>query len=392
MTNLQQRSYHVIIPAAGSGQRLGATLPKQYIKIAGKAVLRHTLDNVMLWPGLKSLRVIINPEHSDLYHEAVFGLSLAEPVEGGNERKDSINNAINNLSNVSDEDIVLVHDAARPFVQWKNVEALLEAVEVNDAATLGVPVSDTLRLQDDHTDLNRDSVYAVQTPQAMRYRDFKAAHNQADLAKVYTDDMSLARDIGLETVMVPGHTTNFKITTQDDLKMAKVLLLQNIQTRTGTGFDVHAFETESSSRKLMLCGIEVEHEVALSGHSDADVGLHAITDALLGALGAGDIGQHFPPSDDTFKDMDSALFLGKAKDILDGRDGSVENIDVTLICERPKIGPYASRMKARVAEILKIDEAQVNIKATTTERLGFAGRGEGIAAQAIATIKVPVHD
>ena len=387
MTNLQQRSYHVIVPAAGSGQRLGGEVPKQYIKIAGKTVLRHTLDNILRWPGLGSLRVIINAEHAKLYQEAVKGLDLPTPIEGGPERKESVNNALNSISGIDGNDIILVHDAARPFVRWQDVEGLFEGVETNGAATLTVNVSDTIRQRADNKDIDRDALYAVQTPQAMRYADFKKAHEAARPDQTYTDDMSLARGIGIEPVLVSGHAANFKITTKDDLKMAEALLMQNAQTRTGMGFDVHAFD-EASSGPVVLCGVEVAHDRGLKGHSDADVGLHAITDALLGALGEGDIGQHFPPSDDTYKGMDSAVFLEKARDMLNERGGAIGNIDVTLICEQPKIGPHAGAMKGRIAEILAVDAKRVNVKATTTEQLGFAGRGEGIAAQAVMTIKV----
>lgn len=383
-------TFHVLIAAAGSGLRLGGDLPKQYIKIAGKTILRHTLDNVITWPGLGSLRVIIDPKHADLYHDAVEGLNLAPPIKGGRERKDSINNALNELSDIKDNDIVLVHDAARPFVEWNNVKALVDSLGTSKAATLATPLNDTIRRQVDNEDVERSSLYAVQTPQAMRYGDFKAAHAAAQDGKTYTDDIALARELGIEPALIPGRRTNFKITTPEDLEMAKKMIHSVYETRTGTGFDVHAFDDENNPKALIICGVEVPHNRALKGHSDADVGLHAITDAILGAIGQGDIGRHFPPSDDAYKDMDSAIFLQKAMDMVATHNGALLNLDLTLICESPKIGPHSDRMRVRVAEVTGLEPQRINIKATTTEGLGFTGRGEGIAAQAVANVKIRV--
>ncbi|MCF8495378.1 MAG: bifunctional 2-C-methyl-D-erythritol 4-phosphate cytidylyltransferase/2-C-methyl-D-erythritol 2,4-cyclodiphosphate synthase [Alphaproteobacteria bacterium] len=383
-----ERPYHVIIPAAGQGTRLKNALPKAYARIGGKAILRHTLENVLSWPGLISVRVAIDPTHDALYRDAVSGLTLPPPLDGGKDRKNSVYNALKSIINVKSEDIILIHDAARPLVEWDSVQELLDALDTHRTATPAVPVADTLR-QETGDFVNREGLWAIQTPQAFRYGDLIHAHEHAPPG-AYTDDTALVSAMGIPVKLVPGARSNIKITTPEDLRMAERLLGITYETRTGTGFDVHAFEAAPTGRPLMLCGITVPHSRALAGHSDADVALHALTDALLGALGAGDIGQHFPPSNPAFKDMDSALFLQKALDMLRDKGGTIQNLDLTLICEDPKIGPHRAAMKTRIAEICRVDEDRVNVKATTTEGLGFTGRREGIAAQAVATVRLAV--
>lgn len=385
--------YHVIVAAAGSGARFGSDTPKQYVRFLGKPLLRQTLDNVLSWPRIKSLRVIIDPEHAKLYQQAVKGLDLPEPIYGGKERKISISNALKNISNVKDKDIILIHDAARPFTKRTDIEKLLSKLETKRAATLANPVSDTLRRSNNKNAgelVDRSAIWALQTPQAFRFEDLKKAHEIADENNQATDDTSLITALGIEVALVEAARSNIKITTQDDWDMAEALFKNSTRTATGTGFDVHAFESEPSGKPLILCGVNVPHDKALTGHSDADVGLHAITDALLGSIGKGDIGTHFPPSNDQYKDMDSAIFLKKTLEMVKDIGGLIQNIDLTLICESPKIGPYREAMVARVAEITNLPTSHINIKATTTEKLGFTGRGEGIAAQAIATVQLVV--
>lgn len=389
----KQQNFHLIIAAAGRGTRFSDTLPKQYFKINDKTILRHTIDNALFWPGLKSLHVIINPDDAKHYHEAVMNLDLPNPIHGGKERSDSINNALNNISNIANDEIILIHDAARPFVSFTDIQKLLQSLQNNRAASLAHPVFDTLRHAKDSIAgdiIDRNGLWALQTPQAFRYADIKAAHMKSQYNQEYTDDTSLVSAIGIDVALVEGKRSNIKITTQDDIKMAKALLTKQTQTQVGLGFDVHAFDKEKTDKPLILCGIKVDHTHSLDGHSDADVGLHAITDALFGALAEGDIGQHFPPSDNQYKDMDSAVFLQKASSILKEKNGDIQNIDLTLICELPKIAPYSKSMKKRIAQILDIEQTNINIKATTTEKLGFTGRGEGIAAQAVVTIKIQV--
>ena len=386
--------FHLIIAAAGTGTRFGSDTPKQYQKHNGKTLLRHTIDNLLSWPKLQSLRVIIDPEHAELYQKSITGLDLPPYIAGGKERKDSINNALKDISNLKNEEIILIHDAARPFTKYRDIEKLLLALETYDAATLACPVSDTLRKADNNGAgpiVERSGLWALQTPQAFRFGDLRKAHEQAAPDAQHTDDTSLITEIGLSVALLEGSRSNIKITTAEDWTMAQALFDQGTYTATGQGFDVHAFEQTPSGKPLMLCGIDIPYAKALTGHSDADVGLHALTDALLGAIGEGDIGQHFPPSDPTFKDMDSAIFLEKAVEMIKNRGGEILNCDVTLICEEPKIGPHRDKMRARIAEITGLLPVRINVKATTTEKLGFTGRKEGIAAQAIANVKLPIE-
>ena len=381
-----EQKFHLIIAAAGKGERFGGALPKQYVKINGKSILRHTLDNALRWPGIASVRVIIDPEHADLYHDTVHNLDLAPPVNGGLTRKQSIYNALKSISKVNSEEIVLVHDAARPCTRPADISALLQALGQSRAATLAAPITDTLRRDDKIVDRNR--LWAVQTPQAFYLGDLTQAHENANDDHDYTDDTSLVSALGIEVKLVEACRSNIKITTADDLRMVEALLARNTETRTAMGFDVHAFDQSASGKPLILCGVEIPHDHPLAGHSDADVGLHALTDALLGTIGEGDIGTHFPPSNPAFKDMESSVFLNHAVKLLERHGGSIVNLDLTLICEAPKIGPHAATMKQRIASIIKCDPTRISIKATTTEKLGFTGRGEGIAAQAVATVKI----
>ncbi|MGQ0527486.1 MAG: bifunctional 2-C-methyl-D-erythritol 4-phosphate cytidylyltransferase/2-C-methyl-D-erythritol 2,4-cyclodiphosphate synthase [Alphaproteobacteria bacterium] len=376
--------FHVLIAAAGSGERLPSDLPKQYMVLIGKPLLRHTIEAFLALEELESLRVIIHPDHIDLYKDAVHGLNLAPPLMGAGDRKLSVYSSLSQISNIADESIILIHDAVRPLVERTDIYKLLEAMQTHEAASLAVPVSDTLRKG--HEVVDRTGLWAVQTPQAFRFGVLKRAHAAADKNTAYTDDTGLVSALGIPVKLVEGSRRNIKVTYADDLEMAERLMSTTMETRTGMGFDVHAFERDDENRKLMLCGVEVAHDRGLAGHSDADVGLHAITDALLGAVGAGDIGQHFPPSDSAYKNMDSVVFLQKALEIVRSKGGKIRNIDVTLICEAPRIAPYREKMQERIAEILILDSERVNVKATTTEKLGFTGRGEGISAQAVATV------
>jgi 2-C-methyl-D-erythritol 4-phosphate cytidylyltransferase/2-C-methyl-D-erythritol 2,4-cyclodiphosphate synthase len=383
-------NFHVVIAAAGQGLRFGSKIPKQYSVLAGKSMLRHAVERFIGLPGLQSITIIIQPEHTEYYHQAIKGISLAPPVMGGAERSISIRNALNALSSLRPDDIVLIHDAARPLIQRHDILNLINALHDHDAATLASPVADTLRRGDDnntaHESINRDKLWAIQTPQAFRAKILKKAHESIE--GIFTDDTSIVSALGTDVKIVNGSRSNIKITRPDDFEMAEKLLMHSTETRTGMGYDVHAF-SKNPNRALMLCGIKIDHPFGLEGHSDADVGLHALTDAILGSIGSGDIGQHFPPSKSEFKDMDSAIFLEKACAMLRAKGGSIINADITLICETPKIGPHRDAMQKRVADILAIDVTRVNIKATTTEGLGFTGRGEGIAAQAIVNIKIP---
>ncbi len=384
--------FSVIIVAAGSGSRLGGNMPKQYIKINGKTILRHTLDVFKNMEGLQDICVVINPEHKTMFEKAILpplgGADYVKFCKGGNTRKDSVYNGIKELSNLKDEDIILVHDAARPFVKQSEIYDLLSVMQDYKAASLATPVVDTLRYDGEKATVSRDNLYAIQTPQAFHYGVLKHAHEQAG-DKEYTDDTSLISEMGIDVKFVKGSKGNFKITTSKDLTLVKRLFIT--ETRTGQGFDVHRFDTVKA-QSVRLCGIDIPHDKALKGHSDADVALHALTDAILGAIGEGDIGLHFPPSNNDFKNMDSAEFVKHALKLLHDKGGEVINTDITIICEAPKISPYRDEMVDKIVEITGISKTRINIKATTTEKLGFTGRGEGIAAQAIVNISLPAQE
>jgi len=388
---------HVLIVAAGNSTRFcsSADRPKQYQTINGTSILRRTIDIFLNCDDVATIQCVIGSNHKKWFKDATYDLELPSPIIGGNTRKDSVFNGLKSLStnnHIQNNDIILIHDAARPLLSQNDLNNLITALKNNRAATLAAPVSATLRNNESGycgEIVNRTNLWQLQTPQGFRFEDILKAHEVAHNDIEYTDDTSLVQALNIDVAIIEGSAQNFKITTKDDFTMAQAILNNTTQTRTGLGFDVHAFDPTSSG-PIRICGIDIEHKHALKGHSDADVGLHAITDAILGAIGEGDIGQHFPPSDNAFKDMDSAIFLKKANALLFEKHGAINNIDITLICERPKIGSHAPKMRQRVASILDLNESQINIKATTTEQLGFTGREEGIAAQAIVSLELPV--
>lgn len=381
-------AFHVLIPAAGSGTRTGLSLPKQYHTLEGKMILRHTLEKFVSIQGLKSIRVIIDPEHAALYEQAVLGLTLPPPVPGDKTRKQSVRNGLASLIEADDNDIVLIHDAARPFVTRSLIEAVLQAALRDQAATLATPIADTLVTRN-YDPIARDHINAVQTPQAFRLGLLKQAHERHKDDERFTDDASLVAAMGLPVTMVPGTRGNFKITTSEDLHMAERILATARETRAGFGYDVHAF-APAPADSIRLGGIDIPHSRKLLGHSDADVILHALTDALLGTIGEGDIGQLFPPSDMTWKNADSEIFVKEALRRVHLKGGQIVHADITLIAEEPKIGPHRDKIKSRIATILNLDTSRIGLKATTSEGLGFTGRKEGIAAHAVVTITLPL--
>lgn len=382
MSNQNLPTFHVLIAAAGSGTRTGLDTPKQHTIIGEKTILDHSITIFKNHPSCASINVIIGPNDPN-------PTQIDTVIIGGKSRKESIYNGLKGLSNLNDKEIILIHDAARPYLHHDDINQLLQTMSHAKAATLCKPLVDTLS-HTDNTRVNRDQLYALQTPQAFRYGDIMAAHEATKGDNSATDDTLLLAQRGETIQFVTSTHMNDKITTAADITMAQKLLSPTYETRSGIGFDVHAFD--NTKDHIILCGIKIPHTQGLKGHSDADVGLHAITDAILGAIAQGDIGRHFPPSDDAFKNMDSAIFLKKARDLVTDINGSIINIDLTLICEHPKITPHAEAMIIRVADILQLDKSRISIKATTSERLGFTGRGEGIAAQALATVKVPTHE
>ena len=376
-----------LIVAAGHGVRAGEGLPKQYRQVAGVPVLRRTIEAFLSHPKIEAVQVVISPEHRDLYNQTVSGLSLPAPVVGGSTRQSSVRLGLEHLAG-NPPTFVLIHDAARPLIDSATISATIAALAHADAALPIVPAPDTLkRLSGNKVEatIARDSIGLAQTPQGFHFKKIMSAHLTARDTN-FTDDASIAEAAGMTVVAVPGQRTNFKLTTPEDFVIAEALLSSTLAPRTGQGFDVHRF---GPGDHVWLCGVRIPHTHGLIGHSDADVGLHALTDALLGAAALGDIGQHFPPSDEKWRGAASHLFLTHAAELIAKRAGRIEHVDVTLICEQPKVSPHREDMIQRISQILSLDAARVSVKATTTEGLGFTGRREGIAAQAIATVRLP---
>lgn len=383
-----------LIVAAGRGSRFGAGMPKQYHPLGRWSVLARAAAAFAAHPGIGEVRVVIHGDDRELYDRATAGLGLGEPVIGGKRRQDSVRLGLESLRG-GNPDNVLIHDAARPLVDGALIDRVLDALGEFDAAIPALAVTDTLKLGAGGIvsgAIPRDGVYRAQTPQGFRFEAILDAHRCAEREsrEEFTDDAAIAAFAGIEVALVAGSENNIKITNDGDLARARALLAAAAggETRSGSGFDVHAFDPRKPG-PLRLCGIDVAHDRGLAGHSDADAGLHAATDALLGCVAAGDIGEHFPPSDARWKNADSAIFLRHAADIVARAGGRIVNLDITIVCEAPRVSPHRDAMRARIAAILGIDTGRVSVKATTTEKLGALGRGEGIAAQAVATVRLP---
>jgi 2-C-methyl-D-erythritol 4-phosphate cytidylyltransferase / 2-C-methyl-D-erythritol 2,4-cyclodiphosphate synthase len=377
-----------LVVAAGRGARLNGALPKQYLALGGKPLLRHTLERLAAHHDITGVRVVFHPADRALLDAACAGLDLLAPVAGGAARQDSVRLGLESLA-AQAPDTVLIHDAARPFADDALVARVVGALAEYEGAIPALPLTDTVKRGRDGVvaeTLDRSALWRAQTPQGFRFAAILAAHRAAS-GNELPDDAAVAERAGLRVRLVAGDEGNFKVTTADDLRRAEGIAAARLgDIRTGQGFDVHGF---GPGDHVWLCGIEVPHEHALVGHSDADVGLHALTDAILGALGAGDIGTHFPPGDPRWRGAPSHRFLAHAAGLVARAGGMIANVDVTIVCERPRVGPHRAAMVARIAEILAIAPGRVSVKATTTEGLGFTGRGEGIAASAAATLRLP---
>jgi 2-C-methyl-D-erythritol 4-phosphate cytidylyltransferase/2-C-methyl-D-erythritol 2,4-cyclodiphosphate synthase len=373
-----------LIVAAGKGERAGGGLPKQYRLLAGRPVLRWAVESLARHPAVQSVRVVIGKGQQELARTALDRLAVGELIEGGAERAHSVRAGLAAI----DADAVLVHDAARPFCPAPVIDRLVASLEFYEGAAPVLPVGDTLARADGTLDaaVDRSGLVRVQTPQAFRLASLKAAYDRWS-GPSPTDETSVLRAAGMKVAAIEGDPALEKLTRPADFERAEQWLAGSLAPRTGMGFDVHAFAGEGP---IMLGGIEVPHERGLSGHSDADVVLHAITDALLGAAGLGDIGEHFPPSDARWKGAASSLFLSHAVELLQARGAIIDHVDCTVIAEAPKIGPHRDAMRRRIAEVIGLSLDQVSVKATTTEGLGFAGRREGIAAQAVASIRMGI--
>jgi 2-C-methyl-D-erythritol 4-phosphate cytidylyltransferase/2-C-methyl-D-erythritol 2,4-cyclodiphosphate synthase len=376
-----------VIVAAGSGVRAGEGAAKQWRRLGGRPVVRWSAE-ALLSAGAAPLVVVVPRGDEALASEALAGLDGWTAVAGGAARAQSVQAGLKALADAPDDTAVLIHDAARPFLNTRHVEALIEALDSADGAIPALPVSDTLKREDDGATVPRDRLWRAQTPQAFRLGPLRAAFAAwPEGADAPTDDAMVLERAGGRVALVAGDPLLMKLTYPEDFAMAELIaggLTDAVQV-VGQGFDAHRFGPGDS---VWLCGVRIPHTHGLVGHSDADAGLHALTDALLGAVGAGDIGEHFPPSDPKWKGADSATFLHHALGLARDAGGEVVNVDVTLICERPKLSPHRQAMRERLSALLGLPLARVSVKATTTEGMGFTGRAEGLAAQAIAVVKL----
>jgi 2-C-methyl-D-erythritol 4-phosphate cytidylyltransferase/2-C-methyl-D-erythritol 2,4-cyclodiphosphate synthase len=371
-----------VIVAAGRGLRAGGGLPKQWRTVAGRVIAAWTLDAFRSSPLVGPIALVLHPDDMGLA-PGYAGHPDVVVATGGATRDASVRAGLEALVPFA-PDLVLIHDVARPCVTHDLIARVVEALDGAEAAAPALAVTDALWRGEAGLvagTVDRAGLWRAQTPQGFRFPLILEAHRRHGGGAA--DDVEVARAAGLDVVIVPGEERNLKITAPEDFARAERLLRDDMDIRTGNGFDVHAFGPGDS---VMLCGIAVPHDRGLLGHSDADVGMHALTDAIYGALAEGDIGRHFPPSDSQWKGADSALFLGHAVRLAAERGYRVANGDVTLICERPKIGPHAAAMQARLAQIMGLEPGRISVKATTSERLGFTGREEGIAALATVTL------
>lgn len=380
---MMRRGTAALIVAAGQGVRSGGSVPKQFAMLAGKPMIAHSFAALEAHPDISRVIVAIGPDQEEALAAA---LGDVEHITGGATRRASVRAGLEALAGDM-PDRVLIHDAARPFLSGAVIDRLLAALDTQEGAIPALPVADTLARGADTLGeiVPRDGVYRVQTPQAFRFDSITAAH-RAWSGEEPTDDAQMLRASGGMVALVEGDMMLEKITYPADFAAVEARHAANMRVRSATGFDVHRLV---EGEELWLGGVLIPHDKGLSGHSDADVALHAITDALLGTIGDGDIGMHFPPSDPKWRGADSAQFLEHAASLVAAQGGIIDFVDLTLICEAPKVGPHREAMRTRIAALLQLSPGQVSVKATTTERLGFAGRGEGIAAQAIATIRIP---
>jgi len=374
----------LILVAAGKGERAGGNIPKQFRLLSGKPLLHHTISNLQKAYNFDVFCVVVSQDDENI-RSILADLRLdAKIITGGKTRTESVRNGLTALEDL-EIDHVYIHDAARPFVSQKLLSGLTKALLSSPAAAPALPIPDALKTLAGKA-LDREGLRRVQTPQAFVYSEILRAFNALPPSASRADDIAVAQENGLTIALTPGDERNFKLTYPEDFAKAEQMTQTDSYIATGSGFDVHQFEEGSP---LWLCGVPIDCGFTLKGHSDADAGLHALTDALLGALAYGDIGDHFPPSDPKWKGAASDKFLLFALEKMAERGGILQHVDVTLICEKPKVKPHREQMRERIAALCQLPLTRVSVKATTTEKLGFTGRGEGLAAQAAATIKLP---
>ncbi len=384
-----------VIVAGGTGTRAGGDKPKQYQLIGGKPAIWWTLRAFLTHPLINHVQVVLGHDHQSEFVDATLDLALPEPVVGGSSRQESCRIGVE-ACHSSEPDYILIHDAARPFISHNAIDSVLAGLRIADAVIPGIAVADTLKFAPNgiiSRTIDRASLYAVQTPQGFHYQKILAAHRAAarDNQLGLTDDAAVAEYSGMKVHIVNGDPRNQKLTTQVDITLANEKLTQQKflelpDVRVGQGIDFHVFE---KGKIFRLCGVDIPHAFKLKGHSDADVVLHALTDAILGTIGEGDIGTHFPPSDMQWKNVHSKIFVEKAVALLLAKGGIVANIDISILAEAPKISPHIGAMKAFLAPLLGVDIDRIAIKATTTEKMGAIGRKEGMAALAVVTVRLP---
>lgn len=388
-----------LIVAAGESRRMGGEIPKQYQMLGTKSLLRRSVEAFLMHPGITGVKVVINPAHQGFYDVQLQDAHVLPPVHGGATRQESVKNGLASLAGDNSDyvpDYVLVHDAARPNVSQEVISRVLEALEFSPAVIPALPVIDTLKHVEEGAvvgTIERTKLFRAQTPQGFHFKPLLEAHSQAE-GNEFTDDAAVAENAGLAVKIVTGSEHNYKITTAEDMQDANSLLDAKYETRTGMGFDAHTLvkheaSTPPARRVVLLCGVPIPFDFMLHGHSDADVALHALVDAILGAIGEGDIGQHFPPSEPRWRGAASSRFVLHANQLLHHKGGRLVHADITLVCEKPRIADHRDAMRASVASLLDVDVTRVSVKATTTEKMGFTGRGEGIAAYAVVTVKLP---
>ena len=388
-TNIKINTVALIL-SAGRGTRFDQSILKQYTNIGEEVVLAKSLAVFSSHPLIDAIKVVIHPEHLDSYEKVVTEFDLLPPVYGGKIRQESALAGLESLVDIAPTN-VLIHDAARPFVDPTTIDNVVNSVMEGNCCVPVIPVTDTLKEISKHRvirTLDRSIIFSIQTPQGFPFNDILAAH-RAFVGQSFTDDAAIVEAYGLTVNTVKGSRKNFKITEKSDLERIEENPNNQIpDIRVGNGFDVHRF---GNGDHVIICGIKIPYSSGLEGHSDADVGYHALTDSLLGAIGKGDIGEHFPPNDETWKDVNSQIFLEFAMKSLKSLNGKILNLDLTIICQEPKINNYRNDMRNKLADVLSIENSRINIKATTTENLGFLGRKEGISAQATATVLIKTY-
>ena len=388
-------SVAVVIVAGGAGFRAGGELPKQYQLIGGRPVIWWTLKAFAGHPGVSHVQTVIGAGHESLFSQAAGEFEIAAPVIGGATRQDSCRIGITACSGMGFQKI-LIHDAARPFVSADLISHIIAELDRSEGVIPGLPIADTIKFAPGgliERTIDRNGLWSVQTPQGFNFDAIHKAHTKAHERKIQdlTDDAAVAEKSGIRVRVIAGRVENRKLTTAGDIHDADQFLMakansERTDVRVGQGIDFHEFEDGDG---VVLCGVEIPHDKKLKGHSDADAAMHALTDAILGALGEGDIGTHFPPSDARWKGVSSSIFLRKAVDLLASRNGVIANVDITILTEAPRVGPHIAAMKALLSPLLRVSQDRIAIKATTTEQLGAIGRREGLAAFATATVRLP---